>query len=642
MDKITLAASAGFCFGVKRAVDIALTMKEKYNSKIYTLGPLIHNNDVVDFLKENLIFPVELDNISSLKENDTIIIRSHGVSEDTLNILNKNKLNVIDATCPYVENIHKKVKKYYDLGYTIVIVGDKDHPEVIGINGWCNNSALILKGGEDIVNISSKVCVVSQTTERQSTWNEVLTKLKDTGKEIVDFNTICSATQIRQRSAEELSMKVDAMVVIGGFNSSNTTKLYEICKKNCENTVHVENLLGIPDEFVNNINIKSIGVTAGASTPDWIIREAISKMNDSTYLTKEENENEQAAFMEKNDVQIIVGRVIKGEIISINEKEAFVNIGYKADGYLPRKEVTRDETIKLNSLFKIGDVIDVKIINRKDDEGNIVLSTLEMETIEASKLLKEAFESKNPISVVVKKVVNGGLICSLKGLRVFVPASHIELHHVEKMESYLGQELKVTIIEFDDSNRNVKIIGSRRLILQKELEEKQVEVWNTLEKGQIVEGIVRRLTDFGAFVSVNDVDGLLHASEISWAKVNKASNYFHIGDVITVYILDIDKENKKLSLSMKKLSEDPWIDLLDKYPVDSIVRCIVVRFTNFGAFVELEPGVDGLIHISEISHKHIEKISDILKIGQEVKAKIVEVNEEMKKISLSIKQVIEL
>lgn len=638
MKKITLADSAGFCFGVKRAVDTALKIKEKYNNEIYTLGPLIHNNDVVDFLKENLIFPIELDNIDSLKENDTIIIRSHGVSEETLNILKENNLNIIDATCPYVENIHKKVKKYYDLGYNIIIVGDKNHPEVIGINGWCNDSAIILKSGAELGNISNKVCVVSQTTERQATWEDVLAKIIKTSKEIVAFNTICSATEVRQKSAESLSKKVDAMVVIGGFNSSNTTKLYEICKKNCENTVHVENLLGITDEFIKDKNIKCIGVTAGASTPDWIIKEAILKMNDNTCL----NDNEQLAFMEKNDVQVIVGRVIKGEIISVNEKEAFVNIGYKADGYLPRKEVTRDESVKLNSLFKIGDVIDVKIKNRKDDDGNIVLSTIEMETAEASKLLKEAFESKNPISVVVKKVVNGGLICSLKGLRVFVPASHLELYHIENLDVYLGRELQVTIIEFDDSNRNVKIVGSRRALLQEEAEEKQTEVWNTLEKDQIVEGIVRRLTDFGAFVQVNGVDGLLHVSEISWAKVNKASNYLHVGDVIKVYILDIDKENKKLSLSIKKLSENPWIDILNKYPVDSIVLCKVVRFTNFGAFVELEPGVDGLIHISEISHKRIEKLSDVLQIGQDIKAKILEVNEETKKISLSIKQITEI
>jgi (E)-4-hydroxy-3-methyl-but-2-enyl pyrophosphate reductase len=637
MKRITLADSAGFCFGVKRAVDTALNIKEKYNNEIYTLGPLIHNNDVVDFLKENLIFPIELDNISSLKENDTIIIRSHGVSEETLNILKENKLNIIDATCPYVDNIHKKVKKYYGLGYNIIIVGDKNHPEVMGINGWCNDSAIILKSGKELDNISDKVCLVSQTTETQATWEDVLAKVIETSKEVVEFNTICKATEVRQKSAEKLSREVDAMIVIGGFNSSNTTKLYEICKKNCENTVHIENLLGIPDEFIKDRNIKSIGVTAGASTPDWIIKEAILKMNDNTCL----DENEQLAFMEKNDVQIIVGRVIKGEIISVSEKEAFVNIGYKADGYLPRKEVTRDESIKLTSLFKVGDVIDVKIINRKDDEGNIVLSTIEMETVEAAKLLRESFESKNPISVVVKKVVNGGLICSLKGLRVFVPASHIELYHVENLDTYLGRELQVTIIEFDDSKRNVKIVGSRRLLLQKEAEEKQIEVWNTLQKDQIVEGTVRRLTDFGAFVQVNGVDGLLHVSEISWAKVNKPSNYLHIGDVIKVYILDIDKENKKLSLSIKKLSENPWIDISNKYPVDSIVICKVVRFTNFGAFVELESGVDGLIHISEISHNRIEKLSDVLQIGQEIKAKILEVNEEAKKISLSIKQITE-
>lgn len=279
MRRITLADSAGFCFGVKRAVDTALEIKEKYNKKIYTLGPLIHNNDVVNFLKENLIYPIELNDITSLEENDTIIIRSHGVSEETLNSLKKINLNIVDATCPYVANIHKKVKKYYNLGYHIIIVGDKNHPEVIGINGWCNDSAVILKSGTNMGNISKKVCVVAQTTERQSTWEHVLTEIIKVSKEIVAFNTICSATEVRQKSAEELSKQVDAMVVIGGFNSSNTTKLYEICKQNCENTVHVENLLDISDEFIKNKNVKSIGVTAGASTPDWIIKEAISKMN---------------------------------------------------------------------------------------------------------------------------------------------------------------------------------------------------------------------------------------------------------------------------------------------------------------------------------------------------------------------------
>jgi len=279
MKKITLAGSAGFCFGVKRAVDTALEIKQKYNKKIYTLGPLIHNNDVVNFLKENSIYPIELEDIRTLEGNDTIIIRSHGVSEETLNVLKDTDLNIVDATCPYVENIHKKVKKYYDLGYHIIIVGDKNHPEVIGINGWCNNSAVILKSGGDIDTIPNKVCVVAQTTERQATWENVLSKIITTSKEIVAFNTICSATQVRQESAEELSKKVDAMVVIGGFNSSNTTKLYEICKMNCENTIHVENLLGIPSDFIRNENVKSIGVTAGASTPDFIIKDAITKMS---------------------------------------------------------------------------------------------------------------------------------------------------------------------------------------------------------------------------------------------------------------------------------------------------------------------------------------------------------------------------
>ena len=279
MKNVILADKAGFCFGVKRAVDEALNAKKKYNKKIYTLGPLIHNNDVVSYLKENDIYPIMLDEIDTLLEEDIIIIRSHGVSPNVLSILKDKNLTIIDATCPYVSNIQQKAKKHYELGYNIIIVGDKNHPEVIGINGWCDNKAIISKDGTELNTLPNKVCVLSQTTEKQENWEKVLSLVTKMSKEIIAFNTICSATEVRQKSAEELSKTVDLMIVLGGKNSSNTTKLYEICKNNCTNTIHAENSEEIPESIINSNLIKNIGITAGASTPDWIIREATEKLS---------------------------------------------------------------------------------------------------------------------------------------------------------------------------------------------------------------------------------------------------------------------------------------------------------------------------------------------------------------------------
>ncbi|MDP4177587.1 MAG: bifunctional 4-hydroxy-3-methylbut-2-enyl diphosphate reductase/30S ribosomal protein S1 [Bacillota bacterium] len=636
-----LADKAGFCFGVKRAVDEALKTQEKYNKKVYTLGPLIHNDDVVEFLKKKEIYPIELKNIDLLNQDDVIIIRSHGISPDILNVLLEKKLIIIDATCPFVSNIQQKAKKYYELGYCIVIVGDKNHPEVVGINGWCNNTAVISKDGTEInlENAPQKICVLSQTTEKQENFQKVLNTLIKKVKELAAFNTICSATEERQKSAEQLSKEVDLMVVLGGYNSSNTTKLYEICSENCL-TIHVENSGEIPDKILKSNKIKKIGITAGASTPDWIIKEAIYKMSNF----ENEGINEQLEFMEKEKTSIAVGEIIKGEVISIspNEKGVFVNIGYKLDGVLPKNEIASNDDAKLSDIFKAGDEIVVKVISRKNEDGNVVLSQIEIEREKAFKDLKSAFENKETVTVVVKEAVKGGLVANSNGVRIFIPASHIELYHIDDLSEYIGKSLTVNIVEFNQDKKYTKIVGSRREILKQEQSKKEEGTWNSLQVGDIIESEVKRLTDFGAFVDVNGVDGLLHVSEISWGRVNKASDVLKVGDKIKVYVLDLDKEKRKLSLSLKKLIDDPWINVDEKYPVDNVVLGKVVRFANFGAFVELEPGVDALVHISQISHKRINKPSDALEIGQQIKAKIIEVNKENKKITLSIKEVAEI
>ncbi|MDP4145695.1 MAG: bifunctional 4-hydroxy-3-methylbut-2-enyl diphosphate reductase/30S ribosomal protein S1 [Bacillota bacterium] len=636
---VTLADKAGFCFGVKRAVDTALDVKRQNNRRIYTLGQLIHNNDAVNYLKENDIYPIQIENVENLNEGDVVIIRSHGISPQVLDKLNKKKLTIIDATCPFVSKIQEKVKKYYNLGYNILIVGDATHPEVIGINGWCDDKAIISKNGDGLGKLPAKICVVSQTTEKQENWEKVLSSVVKQCKEFVALNTICNATEVRQKSAAELSKNVDVMVVIGGRHSSNTTKLNEICKNNCKNTIHVENSGEIPESIYKNKNNLKIGVTAGASTPDWIIKEAILKMSDEQNF---QEMNDVIRMMDENEKKIFTGAVIKGEIISLNEKEAFLNIGYKADGLLPLSEVSLDANVKLTDIFAVGQEIEAKVIKLKNEDNYVVLSRVELEREEGYKEVEAANESKTPIKVVVKEVVNGGLVANYKGVRVFIPASHIELTHVNNLDEYIGKELKVNIIELSRKRNTTRIVASRRELLKAEKDLHDKAVWENLEKGQIVDGEVKRLTDFGAFVDVNGVDGLLHVSEISWGRINKASEVLKIGDKIKVVILDLDKENKKISLSVKHLTDNPWSAVDTKYPVGSVVLGKVVRFANFGAFVELEPGVDALVHISEISHKRIAKPSDVLKIGEEIKAKILDVNIESKKIGLSIKEVEEI
>ncbi|EES90941.1 4-hydroxy-3-methylbut-2-enyl diphosphate reductase [Clostridium botulinum D str. 1873] len=630
--KIQLADKAGFCFGVNRAVDTALNSREKYNKPIYTLGPLIHNNDVVKFLKSKDINSIELEDLDNLKENDVIVIRSHGITPKVFDILKEKKFIIADATCPYVAHIHERVKKYYELGYKIVIVGDSNHPEVIGINGYCNDTAIISKDGLNISKLPAKVCIVAQTTEKQENFQKVTEKIKPLCDELITFNTICNATKIRQEAASILSQNVDTMVVIGGFHSSNTTKLFEICKNNCKNTIHIENVKQIPKELINSSN--NIGVTAGASTPDWIIKEAILKM--SEYTNSELNE--QLAYMEQNDVKIAVGDTVKGQIISLNEKEAFINIGHKKDGIIPLKEATRDENVSMKDLFNVGDEIEAKVISLKNSDDCIVLSKIEIEREEAFKEIENAFNNKSQITISIKESVNGGIIGRYKGVRVFVPASHVELFHVNDLSNYIGQDMQVKIIEFKVNKRVTKIVASRRELLIKAQAEKEEEAWNTLKKDEVIEGEIRRLTSFGAFVDVNGIDGLLHVSEISWGRVEKPEDVLKVGEKVKVFILDIDKENKKLSLSIKKLTDDPWTNIEEKYPIGSIVLGKVVRFADFGAFVQLEPGVDGLVHVSEISYKRINKPSDVLKLNEEVKAKILNVNKDGKRLSLSIKE----
>lgn len=638
MRKVKLAKNAGFCFGVQRAVEEAIRIQKEYMKKVYTLGPLIHNNDVVKYLEEHHIFAIDLKDIDTLKKGDVIVIRSHGVAKNILELLESKELVVLNATCPFVSNIQKKVDKFSSEGYDIIILGDKNHPEVIGINGWCKNKAIITDGKSPLpTNLpKGKICVVAQTTEKLENWNKTIENLKNVQvEELVTYNTICSATNVRQESVEKLSKEVDAMIVIGGKNSSNTTKLYEIAKSNCKNTIHIENSSELPEEYINNLNFKKIGITAGASTPDWIIREVINIMQDENIKN-----DEQAKLMEEIDKTISIGYEIEGEILYKNNDGIVVSIvGNGRDGVIPYKELTAKEDPKeFAAKLNIGDKIKAKVVKLKDEDNNVVLSRIEYEKKEAFEELEKLFNEGTVFDVTISEARDKGLVAYYKGVRIFIPASQIDVKYIANKEDFKNMTIPVKLIEFVQGNPS-KIIASRRVILEEEVAKKEEEAWANLHVGDVVKGEIKRFTNFGAFAEVNGIDGLIHLSQISWNHVKKAEDYLKKGDIVDLKIIDLDKEAKKLSLSIKALTPEPWSNVEEKYPVDSIVLGKVVRINDFGAFVELEPGVDGLVHISKISHERIENPAQVLEVGQEIKAKILSVDAEKKRISLSMKDI---
>lgn len=635
MKEIILAENAGFCFGVQRAVEKSLEIKKNYNKKIYTLGPLIHNNDVVKYLEENDIYAIDYDNIDNLNSGDVIVIRSHGVPEDVIKTLEEKGFEVINATCPFVTNIQKKVKKYSEDGYNIVILGDKDHPEVIGINGWCDNKAIITPDGEFKKEIPNKICAVSQTTEKEANWKNTVDNLSKKADDLLTFNTICSATEVRQKSAYELSNEVDAMIVVGGKNSSNTTKLYQISKCNCENTIHIENSKELPHNFINNKNFKKIGITAGASTPDWIIREVIDIMQSENNIN-----DEQLQLMNEMDKRFHIGDEIEGEILSIGRDEVVVSlIGYKSDGVIPFKELTaKVDPKEYSEKLNVGDVIKAKVIKLNNENGFVVLSRLEYEKEETINDLESLFKNNETFELKISEIKEKGLVGYYKGIRIFVPASQIDIKFVNDKDVYKGQTLVVKLIDFNKENPS-RVVASRRIVQEEEKNANEEKVLTSLKVGDIVKAEVKRFTNFGAFAEVEGVDGLIHLSQISWNHVKRAEDYLKSGDIIDVKVIELDKDNKKLSLSIKELTPEPWQNAADKYPEGSIVLGKVVRINDFGAFVELEPGLDGLVHISKISHDRIDNPADVLSVGQEIKAKILSVDEENKRISLSMKDV---
>lgn len=638
MSNIRVAESAGFCFGVKRAIEMAYEAIG-VEPKLYSYGQLIHNKTVTDDLASKGLEIVE--SLDGLTEG-TLLIRSHGVGKALYDEAEAKGLKILDGTCPFVKKIHNIVHDKLAEGLGIIIVGDGTHPEVIGINGWCENAAVILEDEEAAktkeIPEKEKYAVVVQTTFRQAKFDKILEILQDRGVNMEVHNTICSATEKRQTEAEELSKTVDKMIVIGGKNSSNTQKLVEICAKNCGNTVHIETIC---DLVLNNFGKDDkIGITAGASTPPAIIKEVVVTMSEALENAVQNlGGSEEATFeqmLEESLVTLHTGDVVKGTVIQVVNEEVSVNLGFKSDGIIARGEFSSDPTVIPSKTVQPGDEIEVFVVRVNDGDGNVMLSRKRIEAQKGIEEIEAAYNDKAVVTGAVTNVVKGGLIAVVNGVNVFIPSSQVSNRFIEDLSVFNGQELEFNIIEVDRVKR--RFIGGRKALVEQEIAAKRAALFETIQAGSRVNGTVSRLTDFGAFVDLGGVDGLIHISEMSWGRISNPKEVLKEGQEVEVFVLDVDKEKGKISLSLKDADKNPWKLAAEKYAVGSIVEGKVVRMVPFGAFVELEPGVDGLVHISQIANKHVVKPEDELKVGEIINVKVLEVNPEQKKISLSKRQ----
>lgn len=624
--KVVLAKSAGFCFGVKRAVEKVYEQAEKNHEVIYTYGPIIHNEEVVRDLQKKGVEVVEsLEELEKIKAT-TIIIRSHGVSRDVNEHLQKKGFHVVDATCPFVLKIHRIVDSYSKEGYQIVIIGNPTHPEVEGIRGWSNSEqTYVVNSMQEAENLkltpTQKVCVVAQTTFNYNKFQELVEIIVKKGYDISVLNTICNATEERQRESYDIAGCVDAMIVIGGKHSSNTQKLFEICKKECENTYYIQTLDDLDLTEFGSIN--SVGITAGASTPNNIIEEVQKRMSEQTF----------EQMLEESLKTIRNGEVVDGTVIDVKPDEIILNIGYKSDGIITRNEYTNEPNVDLTTVVSVGDTMEAKVLKVNDGEGQVLLTYKRLAAEKGSKRLEEAFENQEVLTAKVTQVLDGGLSVVVDEARVFIPASLVSDTYEKDLTKYKDQEIEFVISEFNPRRR--RIIGDRKQLLVAKKKELQKELFARINVGDVIEGTVKNVTDFGAFIDLGGADGLLHISEMSWGRVENPKKVFKVGDQVKVFIKDIN--DTKIALSMKFEEDNPWNNAAEKYAVGNVIKGVVARMTDFGAFVELAPGVDALLHVSQISREHVEKPSDVLKVGQEIEAKIVDFNEEEKKISLSMK-----
>lgn len=619
-------------------------VKQKSSShRIFTLGPLIHNSSVTERLLA--MGAEEISSLSQANSGDTVIVRSHGEPISFYEEAKSRAINIVDTTCVFVDKIHKLVNKAYHDGRDILIVGNKNHPEVIATNGWCSDKAIILSDSTDAKSMLSNndlhlnnPLLVCQTTYNADKFNEIIQILNDADFEYELNNTICNATRERQASCEELSKQVDLMIVVGDKTSSNCRELYQIAKSNCEQVKFIQNY---KDLVLQDIEIyNNIGVIAGASTPEWIVKEVLNIM--SSKIAKQDASNPMFQYMEEIEKSLRMPKVselIDGVVDQVFDDYVVVNLGCKKDGILTKDEVALENGQSLNDLFHPGDEIKAKVLKSEDNEGGIMLSVKRLVAAKNFLELEEIMNNKETIEVKIIKAVNGGVVAGFKEVSGFIPVSQLSDRYLENYDDMIGQTVQVQVLRVD-TKRN-RAVFSRKAVLLEAKHAAAKEVWDNLNEGDIVEGKVMRFTDYGAFVDIGGVDGLLHISEMSWGNIRRPEDILELGQIVNVVILSRNEEKGKISLSLKRTTPEPWESVPQKYTVGQDITGKVIRIMDYGAFVEIETGLDGLIHISEISHKKIDKVSSELSIGQEVTARIIEIDTERKRIALSMKALID-
>ena len=642
MKKIIVAKSAGFCFGVSRSVSMAEKLLEE--GKAYSLGPLIHNNDVVAYLEKKGLSVI--DTPEQLPSGGRVIIRSHGISKEVYVALEEKNAKVCDATCPKVNKIHELVSEASAEGRFVVIIGMHGHPEVEAVGGWCGEHVICENVSElsEFFNnntelLDKPITMVVQTTQTRSNFTECANFLKKMCTNNQIFDTICGATSMRQEEASKIAALCGAMVVIGGEHSANSVHLAEICRRECDNVQFISKADGLDMDRLSGV--ESVGITAGASTPSWIIKEVSNKMSEEIKIDAAAAEEREMSFdemLEESIKTIYNGDKVTGCVIAITGTEISVDIGAKYSGFIPTTEFT-DDGINVEDAVKVGDTIEAVVVRVNDVEGTVMLSKKRLDAAKSWTAVEEAVENGNFPEGVVTEENKGGIVVSVKGVRVFVPASQSGLPKEADMSLLLKQKVRVKITEVNRGRK--RVVGSIRAVAQKERRERAEAIWNEMEVGNKYHGTVKSMTSYGAFVDIGGIDGMVHVSEMSWGRIKNPAEMFSIGDEVDVYVISFDREKRKISLGYKDPAENPWTKFTSTYNVGDTAEVKIVKLMTFGAFAEVLPGVDGLIHISQIANRRIGKPEEVLTVGDVVEAKITAIDMDNHKISLSIRALAE-
>lgn len=628
--QIILAKTAGFCFGVNRAVKLTYELLEQ-GRPVATLGPLIHNPQVVEDLESK--GAITCDSVDAVPDGCEVVIRSHGVGQSVYDKISTRRLAYHDATCPFVTKIHKIAARAGADGAMLLVAGDAKHPEVQGIVGHTTGKVEVFANLAELEKLlpeltqQKSIFAVAQTTFNVQSWETCKEFLKNQCTNAKIFDTICNATWARQQEAEDLSQKCDHMVVIGGHHSSNTQKLLQVAARHTK-AINVETADELDKDWLNGARI--VGVTAGASTPSSIIEEVLNCMSEE--IRDDMSFEEMLAASEAKP--LYAGKIVKAKVISVSPTECVVGIdGSKHTGIVKLSEMSHDPNAKMEDLVKVDDELDLVVVKTNDQEGVDTLSRVRFEAQKGMKDVSEAAENGTVMEGDVMEANKGGVVVNVKGVRVFVPRSQATMRRDEDYTKLVGQHVKLVITECAGR----KIVGSINKVTAEENKAKRDEFWKNVEVDKQYTGVVKSLTSYGAFVDIGGVDGLCHISELSWNNIKHPSEVVSVGDTIEVYVKSYDPENQKVSLGYKKEEDNPWEKLKNEYPIGSEFEAPVVSITKFGAFVRILPGIDGLVHISEISNERVNKVSDVLKVGDMVKVKLINVDFDRKRISLSMK-----